>query len=575
MPVSHPTSHLRLDAISKTFGGRRVLTAISFSVSAGRRVGLIGENGTGKSTLLRIAAGMIIPDAGTVSAPTRGGIEARIGLLHQVPPFAPCDTIQTALHAATAPVRAALTGLDLAGDAFAANPDSASAAENYALALDEAERLSVWSVESRVETMLAGLGLGDIERSRETHALSGGQRARLSLAWVLLNTPDVLLLDEPTNHLDDRACEFLVRTLEAWRGPTLFASHDRAFLDEAATSLIDLDPAPLPDHVTVDLAQDGPGSGIGVTTFTGSYTAYLASQRAIRLRWEQQFAEEQAELRRLRASLGKETVVGHAEWKPRTETRAAQKFYADRNARVVARRANDARVRMATLEGRAIRQPPAQLRFAGIPAQAGDAAAVPPPESAAPTSALLVSKLAVAGRLAPVSFEIEAGGKLLVTGSNGAGKSTLLRVLNGQLAAGSGCASIPAGLRVGLLDQEIVFDDPHGRGLGRTAKEAFADGVGVDRAERTPLHAFGLLASRDEDRPLETLSTGQLRRLALALLLAEPPDILLLDEPTNHLSLALAGELERALGDFDGTVIVASHDRWLRQRWQGQLLEVG
>src|SRR5699024_587007 len=193
--------------------------------------GLIGENGSGKTTLLRILAGHLHPDAGTVSI-TAPGRTPRVGLLHQEVPFAAADTVAEALEEAVAPVRQAVADVDAAGARMARAPGEEAAAEAFATALENAERLEAWSLDARVEAMLAGLGLADLPRDRPTGALSGGQRARLSLAWLLLSGPDVLLLDEPTNHLDDAAAAHLQQVLTTWPGPVLLASHDRAFLDE-------------------------------------------------------------------------------------------------------------------------------------------------------------------------------------------------------------------------------------------------------------------------------------------------------------------------------------------------------
>ncbi len=154
--------------------------------------------------------------------------------------------------------------------------------------------------------------------------------------------------------------------------------------------------------------------------------------------------------------------------------------------------------------------------------------------------------------------------KVLVSGTNGSGKSTLLHLLHGDLAPTTGAVQRGSGVRTALLEQDVVFAEPE-----RSVRATFAAAVGPVRAEETPLASLGLLAGRDMDRPVGTLSVGQQRRLALAVAIADPPDVLLLDEPTNHLSLALAEDLEEALGTHPGAVVLASHDRWLRRRWTG------
>jgi len=556
-------THLWLDGVSFAFGERRVLTDVSFTVPAGDRVGLIGENGAGKTTLLRIIAGRLEPSAGTFGA-VAPGRAPEIGLLHQEPPFAPSDTVGEAVESAIAPARRALASIARLGTAIEQDPESTRAAAAYASALETADRLGAWQVEAKISAMLAGLKLSEIPLDRPTRTLSGGQQARLALAWLLLREPDVLLLDEPTNHLDDAAAAHLAAVLSAWRGPVLMASHDRAFLDECATSLVDLDPSAVPHSRSDPLVQDGPGSGIGVTRFTGTYTDYLAFRRSARQQWERQYRDEQAELARLRAAVKDQQTVGHADWKPRTEVRMAQKFYADRNAKTVSRRVNDARSRLRRLEESQVRKPPAELEFRGLPTD--------PRTTAGSGPVLIATDVHVTGRLRPTSVRISRGEKWLITGANGAGKSTLLLVLAGRLEPSSGQVARVGRERIGLLSQTLHLPDPRGRGAHRTAVETYTDLVGLERARRIPLRTFGLVAGRDENRPIAQLSVGQQRRLSLAALLANPPEILLLDEPTNHFSLSLVSALESAVAAYPGTVVIASHDRWLRARWSGQSL---
>ncbi len=538
--------HLRVDGVSRSFPGRRVLTDVSFVVPSGARACLIGENGSGKSTLLRIVAGLDRPDTGTVTAP--GGV----GLFHQRPPFAPGLSVSEVLADAVAPLHAITARVEAEGEAMARG--DAAAPDRFEAALAQAEARQAWAAGHLVDRLVEGLGLGAIPTDRRADALSGGQLARLSLAWLLVRRPDTLLLDEPTNHLDDAATALLVDLLAGWTGPVLMASHDRAFLDEAATVLLDLDPAPVA-YATVRHDRDSPGSGFGVTRYAGSFTAYRAEREAARERWQRQYRDEQAELERLRRRVRDDHAVGHAGRGPRTEARASKKYYADRNAAVVSRRVNDASAALAELEAAQVRRPPAELRFSGL---AGTASA----RGRAPGPVLVATGVAVPGRLAPVSVALGGAGRLLVTGPNGCGKSTLLAILAGALAPATGSVSRVGRLSVGMLGQDVVPRDPD-----RTVRETYRAAVGADRAERTPLGRFGLVAGRDEERALGTLSVGQRRRLDLAILLAQPPDVLLLDEPTNHFSLLLATQLERSIPDYPGAVVVASHDRRLRAGW--------
>jgi macrolide transport system ATP-binding/permease protein len=561
-------SHLCVDGLSFSYPGRRVLTDVSFVVAAGDRYGLIGENGAGKSTLLRLIAGVLEPTAGTITLNSPAKETPKIGLLHQEPPFSVDATIAQSLETAVAPARRAARAVNTLAAGMAERPDDPQTSSAYSHALDVAERLGAWDIEARVSAMLSGLGLGAIDRNRQTGELSGGQRARLALAWLLINAPDILLLDEPTNHLDDAAATYLVSVLSKWRGPVLLASHDRAFLDETVTALLDLDPSPVPHAVAGTLVEDGTGTGIGLSRFTGGYSDYLAARKDERERWERQYRDEQAELSRLRAAVRDEQTVGHDDWRPRTESRIAKKFYADRNARVVSRRVRDARKRLRELEDRQVQKPPQEIAFHGL------TAAGQPRSFSASEPVLVAEQVAVRNRLAQTSLSVSRGEKWLLTGPNGSGKSTLLEVLAGRLTPHRGQIARSSNDRVGMLTQETQLPDPNRRGASRTVNEAYTDLVGEQLARSVPLDTFGLIAARDQNRPVNELSVGQQRRLALAVLLANPPEILLLDEPTNHLSLSLVTELEDALTSYPGTVVIATHDRWLRKRWSGQNLEL-
>lgn len=528
--------HLRVDGISRSFLARRVLTDVSFVVPAGVPTGLLGENGSGKTTLLRIIAGELAPDAGETAAP------GPVGLLRQNLPAGPGALVGTVLAEALEVSRSLERELSRAGEEI--DGGGPAAAERYDELLTRATLADVWNASARAEQVLAGLGLADLPRDRRIDDISGGQRARLSLARLLIARPTTLLLDEPTNHLDDDATVFLAGLLAGHPGPVLVASHDRAFLDEAARAQVDLDPAPSP-------LEGEPG---GTTVHTGTFTDYMLARLEARERWERRFRDEQEELNRLRTAVRENHQVGHPGAAPRTEGRAARKYYADRNATVVSRRVRDVERRLAELERCQVRKPPRELHFTGVPPAAGRAS----------DGVLLAAQdVAVPGRLRPTSLALARGEKLLVTGENGAGKSTLLRLLVGELEPERGSVQRPAGLRIAHLDQDESIDPE------QTVRSLLAG-----EADAAP-ELFGLVHPRDLDRPLGELSRGQQRRAALAALLAEPPDLLVLDEPTNHLALDVATRLERALGHWPGTVVIASHDRWLRARWDGRSLALG
>lgn len=239
---------------------------------------------------------------------------------------------------------------------------------------------------------------------------------------------------------------------------------------------------------------------------------------------------------------------------PRDSEKMGYGHTAGRVQNQISRRVRDAARRLETIERAQIPAPPEPLRFHASVLAAGDG-----------TEAIVTAdQVEVPGRLRVGHLEVLARERLLVSGPNGAGKSTLLAVLAGNLSC-TGAVWRRPDLRVGLLSQDSVFPDAQ-----RTARQVFDATVGTERAEVVALSSLGLLAPTDLDRPVAELSVGQRRRLGLAVLVADPPELLLLDEPTNHLSPRLCDELEEALGTGPGAIVVASHDRRLRSRWQGR-----
>ncbi|QIM17229.1 ABC-F family ATP-binding cassette domain-containing protein [Leucobacter insecticola] len=569
-----------VDGVSHRYAARRVLTDVSFTASAGDRIGIIGENGTGKSTLLRILAGdaareLLIPDAGTVAH------VGSVGILAQELPYPADAAIARVLDDAQQATLAALKRIETLGEAFAATPENPHLASAYAEALEAAERADAWSSGARRGDMLMGLGLAGIPEHTPIGELSGGQRLRLALAAVLLESPHTLLLDEPSNHLDDQSAAYLERVLHAWPGIVIVASHDRALLDAVTTRILDLDPLPLPATALADAAPpstdvtsdpalagpstDDPGSGFGVRVWGVGYSAAREARSAELLRWRERFAREAEE----RAELLHEIEVGSHEvnrkHESKSESKITRKFYADKDARVTSRRARNARQRLQALERDRVRRPPEPLKFRGFTAEHGTGPSGEHSDDRSGEAVLSARAVSRACRLAPVSLRLQDRGRLLLTGPNGSGKSTLLAILAGTLAPSQG--EVERRTRVGYLPQEVSFADPT-----LSAADSYLRLVGPEIADAQPLTSTGLLAARDQDRAVGSLSVGQRRRLALAALVADPPPVLLMDEPTNHLSLALVEELEVALQDFGGALIIATHDRWLRSRWRGEIL---
>ncbi|WP_277681164.1 ABC-F family ATP-binding cassette domain-containing protein [Saccharomonospora azurea] len=525
---------LRVRDLTFSYPDRVVFDGLNLTVGAGRRIGLVGENGVGKSTLLRLLARQLPPQAGEIE----GGGD--IGFLHQELPFPPTALISDVLDDALREIRAALARLDVLAERLQDDPDESALLDEYGRVLEWAQAHEAWDADRRADLVRAGLGLSALAPSRPLHTLSGGQRCRLALAALLIRAPRTLLLDEPTNHLDDDALTFVEKHLSSVSGIVVLSSHDRVFLDAVCTDIVDLDPA-----------LGGP------TRYGGAYSEYLEHKRAERARWEQRYAEEQRQLKELRHAVHVTARQVSPNRAPRDNAKMAYDYAGGRVQKQVSRRVRAARLRLSELERDQVRRPPRPLRFTGdLDADLGE-----------PRRLLAARDVAVAGRLAAVSeLDVHVGdgsmSRLLVTGGNGAGKSTLLSVLAGRLTPTRGTVERARGVRVGLLEQDVSFPDPT-----RTPRQLY-DTANRDRPA-PPLTSLGLLAPRELDRPVGALSVGQRRRVALALLIAHPPHVLLLDEPTNHLSLTLAEELFEALDTAAPAVVLASHDRWLRRRWSG------
>jgi macrolide transport system ATP-binding/permease protein len=538
-----PIPALRVHDLDVSFGTRPVLRSIELTAQPGRRIGLVGENGSGKSTLLRAIAGSLPTRAvvaGTVERP------ADLAMLGQEPAFADHQTVGDVLATALAPLRRMVADVERLSLELTDDSDEQFQAA-YAVALDRAVVHDAWDADRRAEEAAERLGLGVLDPGRRIGTLSGGQRTRLALATLMTTRPGCLLLDEPTNHLDDDAIDLLSAFLRDLPGVVILASHDRVLLDDVCTDLFDLDPRP-----DGGLGTDGQGG----RRFGGGWTAYEEHRAAARRRWEEAYAEQQEELARLRAATRLGTAAVAHNRPPRDNDKFIYGFKGSRVEKTASRRKKDAERRLEIAERDQVRKPRPLLRLRAELTGAGGAAG----------RVVQARDLVVSGRLSLARLDVTAGQHLLVSGPNGSGKSTLLGVLSGRLEPTSGSLHVTAH-RVAELVQDVRFADP-----GLSAQATYDALVGEERATRTPLRELGLVPPDRHATPVAQLSVGQRRRLGLAVAIAAGPDLLLLDEPTNHLSLALAGEIEEALQTSPGTVVVASHDRWLRRRWDGAQL---
>ena len=521
---------LRARGVGVAHGAVTVLDGVDLTVGPGDRVAVVGPNGVGKTTLLRLLAGELAPETGTV---TRFPATATVVHVPQEPGVRPGETLAGYLARRTG-VAAAQAALDAATAALAAGERGADDA--YAGALESWLALGGADLPERAEAVGSRLALPPGVLDRGAAALSGGQSARLRLAAVLLTRADVLLLDEPTNDLDGDGLAALEDLVAGYPGGIAVVSHDREFLARTATAVLELD----------EFARTG-------AVFGGGWSVYLAERAAARGRAEQDYAEYAATRDTLveRARRQKEWAragAGRA-GNPRNEPDKHIRYReVQRSQRTGAKGAATER-ELARLAEVAEPRDPWELRLTLAGAGRGS-------EVVFALRGAVVARGDV--RLGPVDLEVHAGDRLRITGPNGSGKTTLLDALLGRQPLLAGEAYAGPGVVVGELDQAR-------RDLRGPAPllEVFRALSGLDAEEARTLLAKFRVGADVVLRPADTLSPGERTRVGLALFQARGSHCLVLDEPTNHLDLPAIEQLEQALESYAGTVLLVTHDRRL------------
>jgi ATP-binding cassette subfamily F protein 3 len=514
---------LRIDRIHKSFGSRTLLDGVSARVQAGDRIGLVGRNGEGKTTLLRILGGMETADDGRVVLEG----DARLGYLRQeVDPTSETAVIDEA-RTALEPLRV-LEGQLAELEARMAETQGEvpeALAARYDAVRHEFERKGGFGAESRLRGTLAGLGLGEDRWQRPLRTLSGGWLMRVELAKLLLARPDVLLLDEPTNHLDLPSIRWFEGVLASYPGAVIVVSHDRIFLDRHATRILELDRGQL-------------------TSFPGNYSAY-----------ERRKAERVREAKAHIDSLDRQ--IAHAQkFVERFSAKATKAAQANSRKKQIEklRAERDALVPRSERRGMALRFPP-------VP-RSGD---------------VVVRLEGVAKSFAEtrvyrsLDLELRRGDRIALVGPNGAGKSTLLRLIAGSLEADAGSVELGHNVIPAFYAQHQL----EALDRSKTVLEELESGAPLDEIPRlrSLLGAF-LFSGDDVDKKVSVLSGGERARLALAKLLLGGANFLILDEPTNHLDMQAREVASAALDRFRGTLLFISHDRSLINSLANRVLEV-
>ncbi len=496
---------IELQNLGKSFGEHEVLAGITAGVERGDRIGIIGANGTGKTTLLRILCQESQPDTG--DAVFASGVTC--GYLEQSGRLSPEEDIYETMKTAFAPALQAMAELEQLQKQMAqAHGPEVEEQMTHCTAVIDA--MDAYNMDTQIKKVLNGMGFPADTWSKKAGVLSGGEQTRLRLARLLLERPDILILDEPTNHLDLETMEWLESYLKTYRGAVLVVSHDRYFLDAVCTRIWEL-------------------AGKTILTYKGNYSAYLPQREAADER--QQKMHDAA-----------------------VEKAAKLQDYIDRNL-VRASTTKMAQSRRKQLE---------KLEIVEAPTRQGRELNFRFEYDIEPYDELVIMKgltVRIGERtlLEPFDYTVHRGDKLVIAGPNGTGKSTLLQVLDGKRRPSGGMVRLGTGAKAGIFTQQQA------RRVGRVIDAIWNQYPRFTELEvRSHLARFGY---RGEEvfKDCATLSGGELARLRFAELALERPNLMFLDEPTNHLDIYMRESLTNALAAYTGTLLLVTHDRYLMQ----------
>ncbi|MBQ6594394.1 MAG: ABC-F family ATP-binding cassette domain-containing protein [Clostridia bacterium] len=513
---------LTLQNVRKAFGVHEVLKDVCFTVEAGSRVGLVGVNGCGKSTLFKLISGEMEADGGVIALPR----DIRTGVLSQDADIKSDGTIQQELERVFEPVRqmeARLRSLEAEmAEKHADAAEFARLSNAYTRLLARFEDAGGYEWPSRIQGVLAGLGFA---RGRETELasrLSGGEKTRLCLACLLLLQPDLLMLDEPTNHLDLKSVEWLEDTLRKYRGTVLVISHDRYFLNAVC------------DHMAeISMRR--------LTQYEGNYDRFTVQRQASIERQIKEYRLQQAEIARQEAIIARYRMYNREKSIKAAESREKRLEKLERIEKPV----SDQKVRFSFETRRRSGEDVLQLR--GI-------------------------AKSFEGRelFSHFDLHLRSGDRVAIIGANGVGKTTLLNIIARRIQPDSGTIINGANVDLGYYDQHQADLHPEKSVLD----EIWDDFPRMEIDRVRGVLALFLLTGDDVFRPVGTLSGGERGRVALAKLMLRRDNLLLLDEPTNHLDMDSREVLEAALQDFDGTLVTVSHDRYFINRVANRILEM-
>ena len=506
-------SLLEIKGLTHSFGENLLYRDAGLTLEKGEHIGIVGQNGTGKTTLIRICTEQVIPDAGRILL--QPGVS--IGYLDQ---YAKTDgqvTMQNFLKSAFSELYQMERGM-IRRYEKAADGDEASL-RTAARYQEELEVQDFYSIDTRMEQVANGLGLHSIGLDRRMEQMSSGQRAKVILAKLLLEKPDILLLDEPTNFLDREHIAWLADRLSSLENSYMVISHDFSFLDKVSNRICDIDNAT-------------------ITKYYGSYTEFLKKKTFLREDYIRQYSAQQKEIKRTEEFIRK-NIAGRKSKMAKGRQKQLNRME-----------------KMEALEEKEIKP---YFHFPELPLTDAEH--------------LTVKNLAV-GYYYPIlkhiSFRIKGGQKAVMTGFNGIGKSTLLKTLMGQIPSMEGHFDFSPQAKIGYFEQELGWPDDT-----RTPIQIVSDAVPdrIVKEIRKHLAQCGISA-RHAMQPIGTLSGGEQVKVKMALLTLAPCNFLILDEPTNHLDVSAKDSLKTALCEFSGTVLLVSHEEIFYRDWIEKVIDV-
>ena len=509
---------ISVQELQKSFGVHEVLRSVTFSLQKGEKMGLVGVNGCGKTTLMRMIAGEMQPDGGTIHR----NKDLRVGYLAQLDDIPLTDTVWGALLKVFEPIRVMERRMaEIEKMLESADPETAlRLSSEYQRLTESYNAQQGYAYEGEILRVLNGLGLKPEMHQRQVSTLSGGERTRLSLAKLLLQKPDIILMDEPTNHLDLEAIEWLQDYLTDYKGSLLLISHDRYFLDHVCTTMGEL-------------------LGGKMIKFTGNYTEYMKKRTADFETRMKAYELQQKEIQREQAIIER---------------------YRSFNREKSIKAAESREKRLAKVERLEKPVEEQHVRFSfDARRRSGE-------------EALEVRELSKSFEGQPVfqnlSFKLRTGDRVALIGPNGVGKSTLFRILTHQINPDHGSVRFGTNIDIGYYDQHQQNLNPQNTILDEVWN-AFP------KLEQTRIRsALGLFLFTGDEvfEKIEKLSGGERGRVALTKLMLKQDNLLLLDEPTNHLDMDSREVLEDALRDFPGTILAISHDRYFINRFAEKVM---